>query len=71
MITMTHQTICIPNIGARGIRRRRLRGVVWFAIGAAVAVALLVRHAPLLWYSALLVSFTAAAVYWFQAREKT
>lgn len=62
---------CVPNIGARGRRRRALGGIVWLALGLVALVLLRVRHAPRGASLALVVPFTLAALGWFQAREKT
>jgi len=48
-----------------------MRGIVWLTIGLAASTVMLVRRVPTGWYVALLVPFTAAAIYWFQAHEKT
>jgi len=64
-------TECVPNIGVRGRRRRALSGVVWLAVTAVVFVVLAQRSAPPLAFL-LVAPFTGlAAVYLFQAWEKT
>ena len=61
----------MPNIGARGIRQRRLTGIVWLVLGIAALVALVLTHAPRgvrLW---LAIPFALAALGLLQARAKT
>lgn len=62
---------CVPNIGARGRRRRAIGGVVWLVVGIAALLLLRARQAPTAAFLVLLVPFTLAALGWFQAREKT
>lgn len=62
---------CVPNIGARGRRRRAAGGVVWLLLGLAAVVVLHLRHAATAVYVPLVIPFTLAALGWFQAREKT
>ncbi len=62
---------CVPNIGARGRRRRAIGGAVWLVLGIAAFAILRARHAPAAAFVALVVPFTLAALGWFQAREKT
>lgn len=62
---------CVPNIGARGRRRRALGGLVWLVLGLAAVVVLHLRHSGSLAYLPLVIPFTLAALGWFQAREKT
>lgn len=62
---------CVPNIGARGRRRRAVGGAVWLALGVVALLVLRARQAPSLAFVVLLVPFTLAALGWFQAREKT
>jgi len=61
----------IANIGARGQRRRRLGGLFWLLIALASSAWFLVHDVPLLWYLALVVPFTLAAIGELQARQKT
>ena len=63
--------VCLPNIGPAGIRQRRFAAAVQLAVGIVVAVAMLVAHAPWPYRAAVGVVFIAAAVSWFQTREKT
>ena len=61
----------VANINERGRRRRLIGGVVWL-VGASVAAAVLKSvHAPDGWYALLVVPFSAAALGYFQARERT
>lgn len=62
---------CVPNIGARGRRRRAAGGVVWLVVGLAAVAVLHFRHAATPAYLPLVIPFTLAALGWFQAREKT
>ena len=67
----TSGAACVPNIGARGRRRRAVGGAVWLVLGIAALVALRLRHAGVAFYVPLVVPFTLAALGWFQSREKT
>ncbi len=61
----------MANIGARGIRQRRITGVVWLVLGVAALIVMLVTHAPRgarLW---LAIPFALAALGLLQARAKT
>ena len=62
---------CTPNIGARGIRRRRRSG--FLALGAAVvlAIALVVLDAPRATRLIIFLPLMAAGLGLFQASEKT
>ena len=62
---------CVPNIGARGRRRRLTSGFVWLGVGVAAMLILMARGAAAAWYFALVMPFTFAALGWFQARERT
>lgn len=59
------------NIGARGIRRRGRMGVVWLVLGIIVAITLVATRAPHGWRLLVILPFTAAAIGFLQAREKT
>jgi hypothetical protein len=61
----------VENIEARGIRRRRSGGIALFIAGAVAAALLVVFRAPHLWRLALVVPFTAGAIGFLQARERT
>jgi hypothetical protein len=61
----------VSNITDRGRRRRLIGGIVWLGI-ATIATALLnVRRAGDWWYALLVIPFSAAALGYFQARERT
>lgn len=62
---------CVPNISARGRRRRIIRGVITLAITLAVFALLMRRHAaaPVFLVIAPLAALTA--LYFLQAKEKT
>ena len=62
---------CVPNIGARGRRRRFLGGVLWSGITGAVLVLLAVRHAQPWTYLVVAPLTARAALGFFQAKEKT
>ncbi|MEO6878260.1 MAG: hypothetical protein ABI205_07255 [Gemmatimonadaceae bacterium] len=59
------------NITERGVRRRRVVGVIALVIALALLAALLVLGAPRLARLVLVVPFGIAALGFFQAREKT
>ena len=61
----------IENIEARGIRRRRNGGIALFVVGAAAAALLVVFRAPHLWRLTLVIPFSAGAIGFLQARERT
>jgi len=62
---------CVPNIGERGRRRRRITGAVSLLVGVAAAIVMLVRHQPPASAAILFIPFTLAALGYFQARERT
>jgi hypothetical protein len=61
----------IANITDRGRRRRLIGGVVWLGVATLATVALGALHARQWWYALLALPFTAAALGYFQARERT
>ena len=61
----------IANINERGRRRRLIGGGVWLGVATASTVALSRLHAGDGWYALLVVPFSAAALGYFQARERT
>ena len=61
----------IANIGAVGVRRRRVGGYVWLVVGVAASVALVLTGAPRLTRLSLAIPFGLAALGLLQAREKT
>ncbi|HEY7237240.1 MAG TPA: hypothetical protein VH539_23995 [Gemmatimonadaceae bacterium] len=61
----------VANINDRGRRRRLIGGVVWLGIATVSTVALSVLHAGDRWYALLVVPFSATALGYFQARERT
>lgn len=61
----------VENIEARGIRRRRTGGIALFVVGAVAAALLVVFRAPYVWRLALVIPFTAGAIGFLQARERT
>ena len=62
---------CVPNIGARGRRRRFVMAAVSTAAALALALYLQLGGFPPAWRGFLAAPFLAAALYYFQAREKT
>jgi hypothetical protein len=61
----------IANIGAIGIGRRRLGGIVWLVIALGALAVMMATHRAH-WYRLLLfVPFALAAMGLLQAREKT
>jgi hypothetical protein len=71
MLSRRSSGVCIPNIGPRGRRRRLIGGFVWLGVGLAASIALGAAAAPRSWSVALVVPFTLAALWYFQAREHT
>jgi hypothetical protein len=61
----------VPNIGARGARRRRRSGVVWLILAMVAFVALLTMRAPREARLILVIPFGLAATGFLQARQKT
>lgn len=68
---MTNAPACIPNIGPRGISRRRRNGWIALVAGLAIAALLITFDAPRWTRIALLVPFWSAGLGFFQARERT
>jgi hypothetical protein len=61
----------IANIGPRERQRRLLVGFIGLGIGIAVAAWLIASGAPPRWRLALFIPLFAAALGYFQARDKT
>ena len=61
----------VSNITARGQRRRLIGGAVWLLAATVATVALSIRRAGDSLYALLVIPFTAAALGYFQARERT
>ena len=68
---MPNELGCIPNIGERGRRRRRIGGAVFLMIGVAAAIVMAILRAPPASAAVLFIPFTLAALGYFQARERT
>jgi len=62
---------CVPNIGPRGRRRRFVMAAVCTAVALAFALYLQLGGFLPAWRGLLAAPFLAAALYYFQAREKT
>ncbi|HJS29300.1 MAG TPA: hypothetical protein VJ768_06745 [Anaerolineales bacterium] len=63
--------VCIPNISTAERRKRLVSGLVAFAIGLAILVALVLTGADRLWRLPLFLLFASAASGFFQWRDKT
>jgi hypothetical protein len=63
--------VCFVNIGPRGVRTRRVLGVIGFALGALGVAGLVAFGAPREARALVFVPFWIGALGWFQAREKT
>jgi hypothetical protein len=61
----------VSNITDRGRRRRLIGGLVWLGIAVLATAALQLTRARGWWYLLLIVPFSAAALGYFQARERT
>lgn len=61
----------VSNITDRGRRRRLIGGIVWLGVAALVTAALSLSRASTWWYALLVVPFSATALGYFQARERT
>ena len=64
-------SVCIPNIGPRERRRRRIVGIAMFAIAVIVAGGLMLAGAPRAWRLFMLFPAWVGSTGLFQAREKT
>ncbi len=63
--------VCIPNISTLERRRRLIAGVVSLAIGLAILAPLMAFGVDRWWRLPLLLVFYAAAVGYFQWRDRT
>jgi hypothetical protein len=63
--------VCVANIDTAGRRRRLTFGIIQFVLAIAVLVVLMVVGVDRLWRLPLLLLFWAAAVGFFQWRDKT
>ena len=63
--------VCIPNISTLERRKRLMSGVVGLAIGLAILAALMAFGVDRWWRLPLLLVFYAAAVGYFQWRDRT
>lgn len=61
----------VSNITDRGRRRRLIGGIVWLGIATLATAALGLSRASGWWYALLIVPFSATALGYFQARERT
>ena len=62
---------CVPNIGARGRRRRMRDGMIYLALGLSFSTLLVVRASPWWAWAPLALIYARAALGIFQAMEKT
>jgi len=68
---VTVSEACFPNIGRKGRTRRFVSGAVWATVTVAVWGMLALRQAPTAAFLAVAPFVTIAALYFFQAKEKT
>jgi hypothetical protein len=68
---VTSQELCIPNIGPRERQRRLVGGFVFLAIAACVAGCLVWFEAPRSWRLLVFLPAWAAAIGFYQVKEKT
>lgn len=61
----------VSNVTNAGRRRRLVGGVVWLGIAVITTATLQLSRAGSWWYALLIVPFAAAALGYFQARERT
>ena len=61
----------VSNVTSAGRRRRLIGGVIWLGVAVLATAALQLAHAGGWWYALLIVPFSAAALGYFQARERT
>ena len=61
----------VANIGPDERRKRLTAGIVGFAVGVALAVALILLRAPAMWRLLLFFPFLFGALGVFQSRDKT
>lgn len=64
-------TVCVPNIGPRARAKRAKLGIAFLAVGAALALALILSGADRWWRVALVLPFWAGAIGIIEALEKT
>jgi hypothetical protein len=62
---------CVPNIGAKGRRRRLIGGIGWSLATGAVFAVFATRDAPPAMFLVLAPFVAIAALSFFQAKEKT
>ncbi len=62
---------CVPNIGARGRRRRLGLGALWLVATALLIAELLRRNATTAAFLLVAPFAMVTAVYYFQVKEKT
>ncbi|HKW48109.1 MAG TPA: hypothetical protein VJN70_11710 [Gemmatimonadaceae bacterium] len=61
----------VSNLTDRGRRRRLIGGILWLGIASLATAVLSVSRASNWWYALLVLPFSAAALGYFQARERT
>jgi hypothetical protein len=68
---LDEQDVCLQNIGPAERRKRLMFGLVTLAAGLAIGALLILTGLNHWWRLILFVPFSAGAVGFFQAREKT
>ena len=63
--------VCVANIDTAGRRQRLIAGVVQLVVGLGLLGGLLALHASPLWRLPLLLVYWAAAIGFFQWRDRT
>jgi hypothetical protein len=64
-------TACVPNIGAKGRRRRLIGGIGWSLATGAVYAVFASRHAPTAMFLVVAPFVAIAALHFFQVKEET
>ena len=62
---------CVPNIGAKGRRRRMIGGIGWSLATGAVYTVFASRQAPPAMYLVVAPFVAIAALHFFEVKEKT
>ncbi len=70
-VRMSDVEVCVPNIGARERRKRRIGGLVLAGVALGLAAWLLNVDAPRVWRLVVVLPALGAALGFFQARSQT